>query len=115
MGPGRHHFSGMSARVGKAVLNATLAPAAAAVFLQINDMDGQISDWASDHTPIFGSEQNANDTSDLLRNLAQADYLITALATPSGKHPVDWTFAKLKGLAVGYAALQSTPQHDFFS
>lgn len=106
-------------RVGKAALNATLAtatwaPAAAAVFLQINDMDGQISDWASDHTPIFGSEQNANNASDLLRDLAQADYLITTLATPSGKHPGDWTFAKLKGFAVGYAALQSTRNVTFF-
>ncbi len=106
-------------RVGKAALNATLAPAtwapaAAAVFLQINEMDGQISDWASDHTPIFGSEQNASDASDLLRDLAKADYLITALATPSGKHPVDWTTAKLKGLAVGYAALQSTRNVTFF-
>lgn len=106
-------------RVGRAALDAALSPAtwgpaAGALALQIGDMDERLSDWASDKTPVFGSIEDAKDASDTLRDLALADYLITALATPSGESPGQWAIAKAKGLAVGYVALQSTRNTTFF-
>lgn len=106
-------------RVGKAALDAALspatwAPAAGALALQIGDMDERLLDWASDQTPVFGSIDGAKDASDTLRDLALADYVITALATPSGESPGQWALAKAKGLAVGYVAIQATRNTTFF-
>jgi membrane-associated phospholipid phosphatase len=106
-------------RLGKAALDAALSPAtwvpaATALALQIDDWDENISDWASDNTPVFGSQKNAADASDILRDAALADYLITTLATPSGNDPGQWVVAKIKGLAVGYGALQVTRNTTFF-
>lgn len=106
-------------RVGKAALDAALSPATwvpagVALALQVDNMDERLSDWASDNTPIFGSQDNAADASDFFRDAALADYLITTLATPSGPHPGEWALNKLKGLAVGYVALHSTRNTTFF-
>jgi membrane-associated phospholipid phosphatase len=106
-------------RLGKAALDAALSPATwvpagTALALQIDDWDENISDWASDKTPVFGSQKNAADASDILRDAALADYLITALATPSGSDPGEWVVAKIKGLAVGYGALQVSRNTTFF-
>ena len=106
-------------RLGKAALDAALSPATwvpagTALALQIDDWDENISDWASDNTPVFGSQKNAADASDILRDAALADYLITTLATPSGNDPGEWVIAKIKGLAVGYGALQVTRNTTFF-
>lgn len=97
------------ARIKHATVNAAISPetwgpVAAALVLQVDDMDGRISDWASDNTPIFGSQNNAEKWSDYLRNTSGAAYLLTTLVTPSGKDPVEWSTAKLKGLAVGATA-----------
>jgi hypothetical protein len=96
-------------RIGRAAINAasspeTWGPLAAALVLQIDDMDKRISDWASDNTPIFGSQNDANRWSNHLRNTSGAAYLLTALASPSGKDPFECSINKLKGLAVGATA-----------
>jgi membrane-associated phospholipid phosphatase len=100
-------------RIGNAALKAarapaTWAPALGALGFQIGDLDEQVSNWASDNTPVFGSIKNAKTQSDFLRELLLADYLITALATPSGQQPGEWVVAKAKGISVGYVALAST-------
>ena len=51
-------------RVRKAAFNAavspeTWVPVACAAILQIDDMDHRISDWATDHHPIFGTQKTA--------------------------------------------------------
>ena len=96
-------------RVKEATVNAALSPEtwgplAAALVLQVDDMDERISDWASDKTPVFGSRDKADDWSDYLRNASGAAYLTTALLTPGGDDPMEWTSSKIKGLAVGAAA-----------
>lgn len=106
-------------RIGNSALKAALAPetwvpAFGALGFQIGDMDERVSDWASDKTPVFGSNENADKQSDFLRNAAFADYLITALATPSGQQPGEWAVAKSKGISVGYVALHSTRNTVFF-
>lgn len=106
-------------RIGNAALKAVVAPgtwvpALGAIGLQIDNMDERVSDWASDKTPVFGSNENADKKSDFLRDAAFADYLITALATPSGQQPGEWMVAKAKGISVGYVALHSTRNTVFF-
>lgn len=82
----------------------TWAPLAGALLLQIDDWDEDISDWAADKTPLFGSQNSARNASDTLRNLSVAALIVTTLATPSGESSNDWLAAKGKGLAVAAAA-----------
>lgn len=86
----------------------TLIPAAGALIFAVDDFDDEVSDWATDHNPIFGSDQNAKDASDVLRNVLLAEFFVTALATPSGNDTRKWTYAKTKGLGVELAALGTT-------
>ncbi len=100
-------------RLGKAARNAifspeTWAPVATALVLQVDDWDADISEWAVNNTPIFGSPEDAEDASDYLRDSTGVIYFITALATPSGEEPGPWAEAKLKGLAVGVSAVLLT-------
>ena len=86
----------------------TWAPLAGAAFLQINDWDEDITKWAADETPIFGSNEDAEDASDTLRDLSRASAFLTMLATPSGVESKEWMVAKAKGLAVMLAAYGMT-------
>jgi hypothetical protein len=96
-------------RVGEAAVGAALDPhtwvpaAGASVFL-IGDWDEELSDWASEHTPLFGSQEGADNASDYLTGAAVGAYVLTALATPSGEQARGWTSAKMKGVGVGAAA-----------
>ncbi len=76
----------------------TWAPLAAAAVLSVGDLDQDLSSWAADHQPLFGS--GAESRSDDLRTAATAAWLITALVAPS-----DTVGGKLGGLAVGAGAL----------
>ncbi len=78
----------------------TLVPATAAVLFTIGDLDRDTSDWARENTPVFGSEQNAQDVSDILRLALQVETIATLVATPSGPYGKRWRKAKLKGLGV---------------
>ncbi|MCZ6559827.1 MAG: phosphatase PAP2 family protein [Gammaproteobacteria bacterium] len=82
----------------------TWAPLAGALLLQIDDWDKNISEWAVDKTPLFGSQRSAENASDTLRSLSVAASIITTLATPSGDSSSDWLAAKSKGIAVAAAA-----------
>jgi predicted small secreted protein len=100
-------------RVGDAALDAAIAPEtwvplAGAVVLQADAMDKRLSNWASNHTPVFGSQSAADDASSLLRESTSVAYIITMLATPSGDTPESWAIAKLKGFTVGTMAISST-------
>jgi PAP2 superfamily protein len=90
-------------RVGTAARKAALSPhvwvpmARAGVFLvgdQIGDIDKKLSNWAVEHTPVFGSQAGAAHASDTLQNVARAAGVITALATPSGQAPAAWQEGK---------------------
>jgi membrane-associated phospholipid phosphatase len=92
---------------------ATWAPAAAATLFAATEADENLSTWARDHTPLFGSEQGAFDGSSKLRDTLAASTLVTALATPSGKNAGPWMKAKLQGLAVEGLALWTTHEATF--
>ncbi len=97
-------------KIGRAAANAALspgtwAPAAGALAFQIDDWDEKVSNWGSRHTPIFGSQAGADTASDVLESLSTSAYGLTAIATPSGEAPGEWTLAKLKGFTVGGSAI----------
>jgi membrane-associated phospholipid phosphatase len=87
---------------------ATWIPAVGAFAFWINGYDPHASHWASEHTPLFGSQERAQRYSSLLRNVTAGGALVTSLAAPSGDDPVDWTTAKFKGLAIELAAIGAT-------
>jgi hypothetical protein len=83
-------------------------PAVGAGILQIDNMDEKISDWAVDHTPVFGSPRNADDWSDGLRVASVLAYHASVLAAPSGEDPATWFENKAKGYLVGMTAVAAT-------
>jgi len=111
---GQHAFTCFdSDRIARAARDAffnpnTLIPLAGAAVFAIDDFDEKASDWATKHTPIFGSENGARKASDDLASFLAAQTLVTALATPSGDEAAPWASAKLKGLAIEGAAIGMT-------
>ena len=83
-------------------------PLAAAALFQVDGWDRKVSNWARDHTPAFGSESNAARWSDRLRSASSYVYVASVLATPSGDDPKEWLLDKLRGAAVGMAAIGVT-------
>jgi len=86
----------------------TLIPAAGAVVFGMSHADHKVSDWASNHTPVFGSKDSADQASDSLLYALLAETLATALAAPSSDNPKDWAYSKAKGLSVEIGAELAT-------
>jgi len=80
-------------------------PLAAALLLQIDGADERLSDWATEHTPIYGSMERADDISENIRSLTQYTLYASWLATPGGDDPMGWVSAKAKGALVQQAAV----------
>lgn len=101
---------GRVARAGRDALlsPATWVPLAGAGVFALGDLDERVSDWASEHLPLFGSQSGAEDAGNYLIGALGAEALGTALATPSGATPGDWALAKLKGGAVEAGAVVAT-------
>jgi hypothetical protein len=85
----------------------TLITAGGALLFAIDDWDHQVSDWAADKTPIFGSNENADDWSDVFNTTLEYEAYGTVLLTPSGEDPLDWAFSKARGFGVEYLALKA--------
>src|SRR5512138_2876270 len=101
------------ARVGQAARDAASdpwvwAPLATAAALQVDNLDRRTSDWAREHTPIFGSQSNAEQWSDDLRTTSSVLSLVTLVATPGGDDAGQWLISKAKGGAVEVAAIGVT-------
>ena len=101
------------ARVGQAARDSATdpwvwAPLAAAAVFQIDDFDRRTSDWAREHTPVFGSQSSAEEWSDNLRSTSVAIGLVTLVATPGGDDAGQWLISKAKGGAVEVAAVAGT-------
>ena len=95
--------------IPRAALNAlvdpqTFVPATGALVFGLSKWDKKVSHWATEHTPIFGSTQNAENDKLYLEIPLYTEVFITALATPSGGDSKDWVYSKLKGIAVEGAA-----------
>lgn len=79
-------------------------PVVGAAVLQVGNADQEISDWARENTPVFGSERGADRWSDDLRLASVIAYHVSMLATPSGDDGGDWLENKAKGYLVGLTA-----------
>jgi hypothetical protein len=84
------------------------APLAGAALFQIDDWDRRASDWAREHTPVFGSQEDAEEWSDDLRDASVYAHWATMAATPGSSDPKRWFVAKAKGALVNAAAVAST-------
>jgi hypothetical protein len=98
------------AKVGESVLNAVTSPmfyipAAGALLFQIDHADKRLSDWAMEHTPVYGSMENADKRSGDISTIANYALYLSMLATPGGKDPLDWGTSKAKGVLTQEAAL----------
>lgn len=96
-------------RVREAAANAATdphvwVPLAGAVVFRAGDWDEEVSDWAREETPLFGSQANARDWSDHLKAATNVAYWATVLATPSGDDAGEWFGNKARGVGVGLAA-----------
>jgi len=86
----------------------TWLPLVGAGVIAVGDWDHNISDWATEHTPIFGSKSGAEDYSDVARDVLLAEGFATALLTPSGNEAGEWFWNKARGVAVGAGAVALT-------
>jgi len=84
------------------------APLLGAAAFQIDDWDRRTSDWAREHTVVFGSQSSAEKWSDNLRTASVLSHYATLLATPSGTSSEEWLVNKAKGALVSVAAVSST-------
>jgi membrane-associated phospholipid phosphatase len=100
-------------RISRAAFNAlvdpeTVIPLAGALVFAVDGNDRKVSNWATKHHPIFGSEQKARNASDYLSIPLPVEAVVTAFATPSGDDSKDWAYSKLKGMAVEGSAVLLT-------
>lgn len=96
-------------RIGRAAKSAALAtetwvPAAGALALQIGHADRNVQEWAAKHTPVFGSQRNADQMSDNLARASGALWLASGLATPSGDETEEWFPNKARGFGIQMGA-----------
>jgi membrane-associated phospholipid phosphatase len=97
----------------RAALDAALSPAtwvplAGALALQLGNADAELSDWARDETPIFGSTDAARDASDVLYWGTVAGYGVSALAASGGGPAGDCQVGFFGRLAAGLGAQAAT-------
>jgi membrane-associated phospholipid phosphatase len=68
----------------------TWVPLIGAGVVGIDDWDREISDWAVENTPLFGSMENALEASDNLKTVTTLAMAGTALAVPNGDGAWEW-------------------------
>jgi hypothetical protein len=84
------------------------APLAGTALFQVDNWDRRVSDWAREHTPVFGSEADADEWSDDLRSASVLAHWATMIATPGGNDPQRWILAKARGALVDATAVAAT-------
>lgn len=85
----------------------TWLPIAGAAVLQLDDMDQRISRWARDETPVFGSQEDAEDASSNWRSAAGDLWLASLLAPPGGDAAGAWVWSRTKGVFVQVVAMEA--------
>lgn len=83
----------------------TWGPLAAAALLQIDHADENVSEWAVNHTPVFGSSEEALDAQKWTGTLLDDAFYLSVLSTPSGDDAGAWTLNKFRGAAVEFGAV----------
>ena len=86
----------------------TWAPVVGAVLFSATDWDKEVSEWAQEHHPVYGSQHAALNASDDLRDGTKYGAIITALLTPNGPEPMEAVAGKLKGMGLQLGAYYAT-------
>ena len=81
----------------------TWVPLIGAGVVSFDDWDQEVSDWAVENTPVFGSTENAVEASDDLKSLTTFAMVGTALAVPNGDGAWEW---KPERLVLEFGAVQ---------
>jgi hypothetical protein len=68
----------------------TWVPLIGAGVVAIDDWDQEVSDWATENTPVFGSTEDAIEASDNLKTVTTVAMVGTALAVPNGEGAWEW-------------------------
>ncbi|MFO7305594.1 MAG: phosphatase PAP2 family protein [Gammaproteobacteria bacterium] len=84
------------------------APLVGAALVQIDDWDRRAAAWACRHTPVFGSQSDAERWSDDLRDASAALHYVTIAVMPSGQTAGEWLLNKARGTLVQVAAVSAT-------
>lgn len=84
---------------------AVWAPSAIALLLQIDGLDGRLSDWARRETPVFGSQTRAQDAGDALLQASVITYAALFAITPAPQGSGTWLRDKSVRGAAGLATL----------
>lgn len=87
---------------------ATWSPLLGAAVLSVGDIDEQLSEQLSEETPVFGSNEDAGDASDWLRDSLVASVAVSVIAMPSGEDPQEHIVNKSAGALTEVAALYTT-------
>lgn len=87
---------------------ATWSPLIGAAVLSVGNLDDELSEQLAEDTPVFGSNDDANDASDWLRDSLVASVAVSALAMPSGNESKEHLGNKAKGIVTEIAALKVT-------
>lgn len=85
----------------------TWVPAVGAVAMNVGGFDREVSRWAAEEHPLFGSTENARAASDAFRTATEATFISTALFTPSGDYLGEITTNKLKGIGAEVLAAEA--------
>ncbi len=93
------------AAVNAATDPVTWVPAAGAVAVSAGDLDGRISDWAREETPVFGSQERADKMSDDFRDYARYGMFATALMVYDGE---SYWLPLAERIVVEYAGVVAT-------
>lgn len=87
---------------------ASWGPLLGAAVLSVGDLDEELSEQLSQNTPLFGSNEDAGDASDWLRDSLVASVGVSIIAMPGGPDTEDHLANKAKGLVTELAALKTT-------
>lgn len=98
-------LSACSEKFSKATQNAiqqpsVWAPLLAATVIAVADKDEELSDWAQEETPVFGSTQSAVDASDDLTNLLVVSTAVSAFFIPDQSDTTDTLSTSMKFVLV---------------
>lgn len=99
--PGWNHLKDVA--VSSAKDPHTWMPLVGAAVFGLGGLDQRASDWATQHNPLFTSNDKAQDASDLFEDISRANLFITAMAAQSGQGK-EGLINKSKGLMIAFAA-----------
>ena len=83
----------------------TWIPFTAAAVILATGGDDNISDWASDNTPVFGSQNSASDASDDIRNALFLGMAVSSIAAPVPTDDSSFRVRRVAANALGFSTI----------